>query len=183
MGVTFSSLWSRLFARKETKVLLIGLDNAGKSTILYRITTGAVVASAPTVGSNHEIYDYKGVRFGLIDIGGQTSLRSSWNQYFNGTEAVILVIDSCDGPRLGLVKQELMKIVADESLSTALLLVLANKQDLPVSQGRLTPAQVSEALGLTDLREREWQIMGCSALTGAGLMEGMDWLVTKLASR
>lgn len=113
---------------------------------------------------------------------------------------MILVIDSCDGPRLGLVKQELMKIVADEvrcrchlaerlidiwmqSLSTALLLVLANKQDLPVSQGRLTPAQVSEALGLTDLREREWQIMGCSALTGAGLMEGMDWLVTKLASR
>nr|ODN99967.1 arf/Sar family protein [Cryptococcus depauperatus CBS 7855] len=143
---------------------------------------GSVVASAPTVGSNHEIYDYKGVRFGLIDIGGQTSLRSSWGQYYAGTEAIILVIDSNDGARLALVKQELMKLVSDESLSTALLLVLANKQDLPVAEGRLTPAQVSESLGLTDLREREWQIMGCSALTGEGLFEGMDWLVSKLAA-
>ncbi|CAD6568376.1 MAG: hypothetical protein TREMPRED_004492 [Tremellales sp. Tagirdzhanova-0007] len=154
-----------------------------ESTILYRITMGSVVASAPTVGSNHEIYDYKGVRFGLIDIGGQTSLRSSWSQYFVGTAAIILVIDSSDVGRLPLAKAELQKLTADEELQTALLLVLANKQDLPAAQGRLTPAQVSEALGLTDLREREWQIMGCSALTGLGLFEGMDWLVGKLAAR
>lgn len=70
-----------------------------------------------------------------------------------------------------------------QELRTSLLLVLANKQDLPAAQGRLTPAQVSEAFGLTDLREREWQIMGCSALTGLGLFEGMDWLVGKLAAR
>jgi len=69
-----------------------------------------------------------------------------------------------------------------QELKTSLLLVLANKQDLPLGQGRLTPAQVSEALGLTDLRQREWQIMGCSALTGEGLMEGMDWMVSKLAA-
>jgi len=183
MGLTFSSLWTRLFTRKETKVLILGLDNAGKSTILYRITMGSVVASAPTVGSNHEIYDYKGVRFGLIDIGGQTSLRSSWGQYFAGTAAIILVIDSSDSTRLPLAKAELQKLVVDEELRTSLLLVLANKQDLPVAEGRLTPAQVSEALGLTDLREREWQIMGCSALTGIGLFEGMDWLVGKLEAR
>ena len=113
-AVTFSSLWSRLFARRETKVLILGLDNAGKSTILYRITMGAVVASAPTVGSNHEIYDYKGVRFGLIDIGGQTSLRSSWSQYFLGTEAIVLVIDSSDAARLPLAKAELQKLVQAE---------------------------------------------------------------------
>ncbi|TXT11134.1 hypothetical protein VHUM_01885 [Vanrija humicola] len=144
---------------------------------------GSVVASAPTVGSNHEIYDYKGVRFGLIDLGGQSSLRSSWNQYFAETEAIILVIDSNDPARLNLAKQELQKLVKAEELRTALLLVLANKQDLPASEGRLTPAQVSEGLGLTDLREREWQIMGCSALTGLGLFEGMDWLVTKLSAK
>ena len=69
-----------------------------------------------------------------------------------------------------------------QELKSSLLLVLANKQDLPLGQGRLTPAQVSEALGLTDLRQREWQIMGCSALTGEGLMEGMDWMVSKLAA-
>ena len=75
---------------------------------------GSVVASAPTVGSNHEIYDYKGVRFGLIDIGGQTSLRNSWSQYFLGTEAIILVIDSSDSARLNLAKAELGKLVKDE---------------------------------------------------------------------
>jgi ADP-ribosylation factor-like protein 5B len=73
-----------------------------------------VVASAPTVGSNHEIYDYKGVRFGLIDIGGQTSLRASWNQYFVGTSAIILVIDSSDAGRLPLAKVELQKLTQAE---------------------------------------------------------------------
>lgn len=75
---------------------------------------GSVVASAPTVGSNHEIYDYKGVRFGLIDIGGQTSLRSSWSQYFAGTTAIILVIDSSDSARIHLAKAELQKLVSDQ---------------------------------------------------------------------
>lgn len=75
---------------------------------------GSVVASAPTVGSNHEIYDYKGVRFGLVDIGGQTSLRSSWSQYFLDTAAIILVIDSSDAGRLSLAKAELAKLVSDE---------------------------------------------------------------------
>jgi ADP-ribosylation factor-like protein 5B len=72
---------------------------------------GAVVAAAPTVGSNHEVYDYKGVRFGLIDLGGQTTLRPSWSQYYAGTEAIILVIDSNDGARLALAKAELQKLV------------------------------------------------------------------------
>jgi GTPase SAR1 family protein len=75
---------------------------------------GSVVASAPTVGSNHEIYEYKGVRFGLIDIGGQTSLRSSWSEYFAGTQAIILVIDSSDSARLSLAKAELQKLIQAE---------------------------------------------------------------------
>lgn len=98
-----------------------------QSTILYRITMGAVVASAPTVGSNREVYEYKGVKFvsrstaallsgmltlqGLIDLGGQSSLRAAWNQYFADTEAIILVIDSNDAARLALAKAELQKLV------------------------------------------------------------------------
>lgn len=85
-----------------------------QSTILYRITMGAVVASAPTVGSNSEIYDYKGVRFGLVDLGGQSSLRSAWSQYFADTAAIILVIDSNDSARLGLATAELQKLVKNE---------------------------------------------------------------------
>lgn len=73
---------------------------------------GTVVASPATVGSNHEIHEYKGVRFGMTDLGGQTSLRSNWPQYFQGTTAVIMVIDSSDPARLGMAKAELGKIVA-----------------------------------------------------------------------
>jgi GTPase SAR1 family protein len=73
-----------------------------------------VVASAPTVGSNYERYEWKGVNFGLIDIGGQTSLRSSWSQYFVGTSAIILVIDSSDAGRLPLAKAELDKLTQAE---------------------------------------------------------------------
>lgn len=73
-----------------------------------------LVPTAPTVGSNHEIHTYKNVQFGLIDVGGQTALRSSWREYFGGTTAVILVIDSADQARIGLAKTELGKIVADE---------------------------------------------------------------------
>lgn len=82
---------------------------------------GSVVSSAPTVGSNHEIYDYKGVKLGLVDVGGQTSLRASWGQYFVNTAAIILVIDSSDSARLPLAKAELQKLVADEVSGLALL--------------------------------------------------------------
>ncbi|KAF8708048.1 small GTPase superfamily Arf family, partial [Rhizoctonia solani] len=111
---------------------------------------GEAVDTAPTVGSNTEVFEYKNLKFVLWDIGGQTSLRQSWSQYFTAARAVILVIDSCDAGRLSLAKEELHKMCADESLKDALLLVFANKQDV---RGCLTPARISEELKLTDLRD------------------------------
>ncbi|KAH8084051.1 ADP-ribosylation factor family-domain-containing protein [Filobasidium floriforme] len=178
MGVTFSQVWARLFSSKEVKLLILGLDAAGKTTILYKITTGEVVAAAATVGSNHEVYTYKNMKLGLIDIAGQSSHRQSWSQYFQATSGVILVIDSTDRARMDLVRQELLKMMSDENLKDALLLVYANKQDLP---NAMSPSEVSTGLNLTSLKDRDWQIFGASALKGAGLFEGLDWLVGKLA--
>ncbi|CAE6411579.1 unnamed protein product [Rhizoctonia solani] len=183
MGVAmsqFTQLWSRLFGQEEMKLLILGLDNAGKTTMLYKITMGEAVDTAPTVGSNTEVFEYKNLKFVLWDIGGQTSLRQSWSQYFTAARAVVLVIDSCDAGRLSLAKEELHKMCADESLKDALLLVFANKQDV---RGCLTPARISEGLKLTDLRDRQWHIMACSALTGQGLFEGLDWLASRLERR
>ncbi|CAE6359617.1 unnamed protein product [Rhizoctonia solani] len=176
----FTQVWSRLFGQEEMKLLILGLDNAGKTTMLYKITMGEAVDTAPTVGSNTEVFEYKNLKFVLWDIGGQTSLRQSWSQYFTAARAVILVIDSCDAGRLSLAKEELHKMCADESLKNALLLVFANKQDV---RGCLTPARISEELKLTDLRDRQWHIMACSALTGQGLFEGLDWLASRLERR
>ncbi|CED85272.1 arf sar family protein [Phaffia rhodozyma] len=177
MGLAFSSLWDKLFGLAEIKVLILGLDNAGKTTILYKISLGEVVATAPTVGSNQETYVYKNLKFNLWDIGGQSSLRQSWSSYYSKTQAVILVVDSTDRARLGLVRDELARMVGDENLRDSLLLILANKQDVP---NCLTAAVISDTLGLTNLKDREWQIVPTSALTGKGLTEGFDWLATKL---
>ncbi|KAL7412037.1 putative ADP-ribosylation factor [Mrakia frigida] len=178
MGVSFSKLWSNLWKGEEIKVLILGLDAAGKTTILYKVTMGEVVATAPTIGSNHETYTYKNLTFNLWDIGGQTALRQSWSQFYTKTKAVVVVIDSSDRARLGLVREELGKLMAAEGLADALLLVLANKQDVP---NCLTSASISETLGLTNLKDRNWQIVPTSAMTGQGLTEGFDWLASQLA--
>ncbi|KDQ17604.1 hypothetical protein BOTBODRAFT_29781 [Botryobasidium botryosum FD-172 SS1] len=180
MGVALSLLWTRFFGKEEMKLLILGLDNAGKTTILYRITMGQAVETAPTVGSNREIFEYRNLKFMLWDVGGQSSIRTSWPQYFTSARAVILVVDSCDTARLGLSRDELHRICADEALKDALLLVFANKQDV---KGCMTVAQISEGLKLTNLRDRQWQIVACSALTGTGLYDGLDWLTTRLAKQ
>ncbi|WAR63660.1 hypothetical protein PtB15_17B261 [Puccinia triticina] len=175
-------LWSRLFGKEEMKLVILGLDNAGKSTILYKITMGEVVSTAPTVGANQELFEYKNLKIRMWDLGGQTSLRTSWSSYYGQAKALIMVVDSTDRARLNLAKEELHRVATDPELSAqsgadgACLLIFANKQDV---KGCMTPAQVSEGLALTELRDRQWQIVACSALTGKGLMDGMDWIASK----
>ena len=88
MGVAFSSLWASLFERREMKICILGLDNAGKTTLMYKMTLGAVVATAPTIGSNTEVFEYRNLKFLLWDVGGQTALRANWAQYLVSADAV-----------------------------------------------------------------------------------------------
>ncbi|KAG5440785.1 hypothetical protein PCK2_000221 [Pneumocystis canis] len=150
---------------KEKKIVIVGLDNAGKSTILYQFLLGQAIQIQPTIGSNVE------------DLGGQTSLRPSWHTYYKATSAVILVIDSTDKERIETSKHELLKMMSDEDLKDSLLLVFANKQDI---ENAMTPSEISNALGLVNFKERSWNIQGCCALTGDGLYKGMDWIVSSL---
>ncbi|WFD21989.1 hypothetical protein MEQU1_000651 [Malassezia equina] len=180
MGVAFSSLWNSLFGQKELKICILGLDNAGKTTLMYKMTLGAVVATAPTIGSNTETFEYKNLKFVLWDVGGQTSLRTSWAQYLTSTHALVFVVDSNDRERVSLARAELHRIAADDNLARAPVLVWANKQDV---RGAMTPSELSEALNLSSFRDRTWQIFGCSALTGKGLTAGLDWLATTLSHR
>ena len=105
------------------------------------------------------------------------SLRSSWNLYFSNTHAVILVVDSTDRERISIVKEELMSVVANRDVSQAKILVLANKQD---KRGAMTASEVSKALNLHKIKEIDWHIQACCALTGEGLAEGMEWIAQKL---
>ncbi|CAI2177105.1 17457_t:CDS:2 [Funneliformis geosporum] len=162
-----SRMLGRLWGEKEVRILILGLDGAGKTTILYRLQIGEVVTTIPTIGFNVETVTYKNIKF-----QGQTSIRPYWRCYYANTDAVIYVVDSVDRDRMGTSKEELHAMLDEEELRDAALLVFANKQDMG---GAMTAAQVSDALGLGTLKNRQWSIYKTSAVKGDGLTEGLDW--------
>jgi ADP-ribosylation factor-like protein 1 len=169
-----------LWAKKEIRILILGLDNAGKTTLLYRLKIGEVVTTIPTIGFNVESVTYKNLNFNVWDLGGQTSIRPYWRCYYSNTAAVVFVIDSTDVERLATAGEELRAMLGEEELRDAALLVFANKQDQPGAKGA---GEISEALRLGELKDRNWSIMACSAVTGKGVSEGMDWLVVSCSPR
>eukprot|EP01064_Diplonema_japonicum_P003446 TRINITY_DN1221_c1_g1_i3.p1 TRINITY_DN1221_c1_g1~~TRINITY_DN1221_c1_g1_i3.p1 ORF type:complete len:161 (+),score=52.59 TRINITY_DN1221_c1_g1_i3:225-707(+) len=150
-----ASLFKALVGKRDIRMLMVGLDAAGKTTILYKVKLGEIVTTIPTIGFNVETVEYKNVKFTMWDVGGQDKLRPLWRHYFNNTNGVIFVVDSNDRDRVAQARDELQKMLAEEELRDAVLLVLASKQDLP---NAMTTAEVTDKLGLQSLRQREWYI-------------------------
>lgn len=161
------------------RVVMLGLDAAGKTTILYKLHIGEVLSTVPTIGFNVEKVVYKNVTFTVWDVGGQEKLRPLWRFYFTNTDALIFVVDSQDRERMALAKAELRAIVEDPLMRGAAVLVFANKQDMP---GCASPAEVCEAMGMAEFRGRRWQVQGSVATKGEGLADGLDWLASTLRS-
>merc|ERR1719231_1550128 len=120
-----------MICKKEMRILMLGLDAAGKTTILYKLKLGEVVTTLPTVGFNVETVEYKNINFNVWDVGGQDKIRKLWRHYYQGTQGLIFVIDSSDRDRIEDVREELSKMLVNEEMKDAVLLVFANKQDLP----------------------------------------------------
>ena len=177
MGGFLSTFSKLLWSKREIRILILGLDNAGKTTLLYRLKIGEVVSTTPTIGFNVESVTYKTLNFSVWDLGGQTAVRPYWRCYYANTAAVVFVIDSTDVERLETAAEELRAMLDEEELRDAALLVFANKQDQPGAKGA---GEISEALRLGELKDRNWSIMACSAIDGRGVTEGMDWLVVSM---
>eukprot|EP00667_Euglena_gracilis_P023306 EG_transcript_26290 len=180
MGISLSHVFSSLFSGRPVRILMVGLDAAGKTTILYKMRLGEVVSTIPTIGFNVETVTYKNLKFVMWDIGGQDRLRPLWQHYYEGSEGVIFVVDSNDRERIGLARKEVQKLCSEDRLRGAHLLVLANKQDLPHAMGC---AELTDQLGLRELRDRQWYIQGACGTTGEGLYEGLDWLAQSIKRR
>merc|ERR1712062_225217 len=174
------SYFRGLFGSKEMRILILGLDGAGKTTLLYRLQVGEVVTTIPTIGFNVEQVTYKNLKFQVWDLGGQKSIRPYWRCYYSNTDAVIYVVDSADRDRIGISKQELVSMLEEEELKGAILVVLANKQDI---EGAMSVTEVHQALGLEKLKNRTFQIFKASAIKGDGLDESMEWLSNALQTR
>lgn len=167
---------------RELRILILGLDNAGKTTIMKKISGEDVHEISPTVGFNIKSLEYKDFVLNMWDVGGQKTIRTYWRNYFEQTDGIVWVVDSVDRFRLEECKLQLRDILGQEKLAGASLLILANKQDLG---GSLSHEDIALALGLdeADIAGRHWSIFGCSAMTGAGLEGGLDWIVSDIASR
>ncbi|CCA74912.1 probable ADP-ribosylation factor [Serendipita indica DSM 11827] len=183
MGAYVSSLLDSLSAfagQKEVRIVMLGLDAAGKTTIVYKLKLGEIVTTIPTIGFNVETVEYKKIQFTMWDVGGQHRIRPLWRHYFQNVQAVIYVIDSADLERVAEARDELNAILASEELRGVPLLVFANKQDLP---NAIEASQLANRLGLVALRDRQWYIQACSATSGDGLYEGLDWMSSSLKRR
>ncbi|CAK9182752.1 unnamed protein product [Ilex paraguariensis] len=180
MGLTFTKLFSRLFAKKEMRILMVGLDAAGKTTILYKLKLGEIVTTIPTIGFNVETVEYKNISFTVWDVGGQDKIRPLWRHYFQNTQGLIFVVDSNDRDRVVEARDELHRMLNEDELRDAVLLVFANKQDLP---NAMNAAEITDKLGLHSLRQRHWYIQSTCATSGEGLYEGLDWLSNNIANK
>jgi len=179
MGGAFAKLFKR-FGKKDMRILMVGLDAAGKTTILYKLKLGEIVTTIPTIGFNVETVEYKNINFTVWDVGGQDKIRPLWRHYFQNTQGLIFVIDSNDRERINEGATELQRMLNEDELREAALLVFANKQDLP---NAMSVAEITDKLGLHSIRARKWYIQSTCATSGDGLYEGLDWLSNVLSGK
>ncbi|XP_054698111.1 ADP-ribosylation factor-like protein 3 isoform X1 [Grus americana] len=165
---------------QELRIVLLGLDNAGKTTLLKHLASEEVSTIMPTQGFNIKSVHSHGFKLNVWDIGGQRSIRPYWRKYLGSTDLLIYVIDSADQKRFEETGQELAELTEEESLMGVPLLVFANKQDLVTAA---PAAEIAEGLSLHTYRDREWQIQACSALSGEGVQDGMNWISSQIMNR
>jgi len=175
MGGGFSS-----FNKKELRILMLGLDSAGKTTILYNIKTNDEINTLPTVGFNVETIKYKNILLNLWDVGGQDKIRPLWRHYYTGSQGLIFVLDCADRDRIDEARLELARILENKEMAGAPLLVFANKQDQKYA---VKATEVPSLLGLDKMVNRAWFVQPSCAKERKGLDPGLNWLIQNTASK
>ncbi|CAC5386398.1 TRIM23 [Mytilus coruscus] len=164
----------------EMRVVTLGLDDAGKTSILFKLKQNEFIQTIPTIGFNVETIEYKNLKFTIWDVGGQHKIRPLWKHYYFNTQAVIYVIDSNNKDRLAEAQNELAKLVQEKELREASLLIFVNKQDI---QPCVSIEEVTESFGLFKLCcNRSWHIQACDAKSGYGLKDGLEWLSRQMVA-
>ncbi|KAK4488412.1 hypothetical protein RD792_004175, partial [Penstemon davidsonii] len=165
MCLGISRLMKLMFAKREMRILMVGLDASGKTTILYKLKLGEILTTIPTIGFNLETVEYKNVSFTVWDVGGQDKVLESNPEKME---------------RVSEARDELHRMLNEDELRYATLLVFANKQDLP---NAMNVSEITDKLGLHSLRQRPWYIQSTCATSGQGLYEGLDWLSSNISNK
>uniref|UniRef100_A0A7M6DJ51 ADP-ribosylation factor-like protein 6 n=1 Tax=Clytia hemisphaerica TaxID=252671 RepID=A0A7M6DJ51_9CNID len=176
-----NSLRDCLGLNKRTSLLLLGINSAGKTSILYRLLLGELMKVIPTVGFQSEDILHNGNYFRILDIGGGCKIPPLWRHYFEHYQGIIYVVDSTSRDYIEETKSTLYHciLIKDEAQHYPII-VFANKQDLPNAMSTL---EITEKLELNEIKDRSWHIQGTSASTGEGLYEGLDWIYDEIQNK
>ncbi|KAM9843352.1 ADP-ribosylation factor-like protein 4D [Aulostomus maculatus] len=169
-------------------VVVIGLDSAGKTSLLYRLKLREFVETIPTKGFNMERIKVPmgnskthSTTFQVWDVGGQEKLRPLWKSYTRRTDGLVFVVDAAETERMEEAKVELNRITRSAENQGVPVLVLANKQDL---DGAMSASEVEKLLALHELSSSTLHhTQGCSALDGQGLQAGLEKLYEMILKR
>lgn len=167
---------------REMRILMLGLDNAGKTTCVKKFCGKNTDSISPTLGFQITAFTFRNCTLNVWDVGGQQSLRSYWRNYFESTDGLIWVVDSNDIGRLQDCKEELHSLLNEERLAGASLLIFLNKVDIHTA---LTVEKIEAILDIDTIRQgrRHVHLCPCSAKSGEGLLNGIEWLVQDVSSR
>ncbi|KAN0030786.1 hypothetical protein ACTA71_009431 [Dictyostelium dimigraforme] len=167
----YNKLTSSNYSKK--KIAILGLDAAGKTTLLYKLKLGEIVSHVPTIGFYTEIVDCKKFSILAFDTGPIQRIQSLERSIYKGSNAVIYVIDSGDHYRMDQVKQDFNKLLNEKELKDSIFLIFVNKQDL---KGSMKVNEIIDLLDLNSIKDRKWHIQPCSAINSFGICEGFDWV-------
>ncbi|ODV83470.1 hypothetical protein CANARDRAFT_9531 [[Candida] arabinofermentans NRRL YB-2248] len=169
---------------KEVRILMLGLDNSGKTTIVKNLLHKDPKETSPTMGFNIETVTYKEkFNLNIWDIGGQTTLRAFWFNYFEKTDFLVWVIDSSCLFRLQENFEEFKRVLSEDRLVGCGLLVLINKVDLFDGDVDKLRNDIIEELELVQLDNHNWEVLCVSGYTGENLDRSLDWIVNEYEQR
>ena len=161
----------------------VGIDNAGKTTIIDLFAKQKLVKTIPTVGINLEQLSFSEIGFELniLDMGGQKNFRMLWVDYLNTVDIILYVIDASDHKRLDETISEFQKMLVLTEVNAVPILVLVNKIDLPNAMNAI---EIGHKLStIPELAKRDWNIIETSAITTKGLVEMFKWTYSKLTNK